>query len=91
MLNLSDESVHFGRRDCSTSAAEGVQLERYIQARADKVRILSPTYTSTCMLERNRHLVDNSGHLICYLRENHGGTFYTMNYAEKQGLSILRL
>ena len=32
MLNLSDESVHFGRRDCSTSAAEGVQLERYIQA-----------------------------------------------------------
>ena len=31
MLNLSDESVHFGRRDCSTSAAEGVQLERYIQ------------------------------------------------------------
>ena len=32
MLNLSDESVHFGRRDCSTSAAEGVQLERYIHS-----------------------------------------------------------
>lgn len=62
-----------------------------ILARADKVRILSPAYTSTCMLERNRHLVDNSGHLICYLRENHGGTFYTMNYAEKQGVRVLRL
>ena len=30
MYNFSDEGVHFGRRDCSTSAARGVQLERYI-------------------------------------------------------------
>ena len=32
MYNFSDEGVHFGRRDCSTSAARGVQLERYIQS-----------------------------------------------------------
>ena len=30
MFNLSDEGVHFERRYCSTSAARGVQLERYI-------------------------------------------------------------
>lgn len=58
---------------------------------ADKVRVLSPRYTNSCMLDRNRHMVDNSAYLICYLREQHGGTFYTVNYAERQGLNILRL
>ena len=31
MFNLGDEGVHFQRRHCSTSAARGVQLGRYIQ------------------------------------------------------------
>ncbi len=69
------------------------QKKRYYDLldQADKVRILSPRYTSGCMLNRNRHLVDNSGYLICYLREQHGGTFYTVNYAEQQRLKILRI
>lgn len=69
------------------------QKKRYyeILGQADKVRILSPQYTNSCMLDRNRHMVDNSAYLICYLREQHGGTFYTVNYAEKRGLEILRL
>lgn len=58
---------------------------------ADKVRILSPRYTNSCMHDRNRHLVDNSAYLICYLREQHGGTYFTVNYAEQQGLKLLRL
>lgn len=69
------------------------QKKRYyeILKQADKVRILSPRYTSSCMLDRNRHLVDNSAYLICYLRERSGGTFYTVNYAERQGLRILQI
>ena len=59
--------------------------------RSDKVRVLSPNYTRSCMLDRNRHLVDCSAYLICYLREQSGGTFYTVNYAEQQGLEILRI
>ena len=71
----------------------GEQKSRYysILKRADKVRILSPRYTDGCMLARNRHMVDNSEYLICYLREDRGGTFYTVNYAEKRGLKIIRL
>lgn len=71
----------------------GEQKKRYseILEQADKVRVLSPKYTNSCMLDRNRHLVDNSAYLVCYLRENSGGTFYTFNYAEKQGLKILRI
>ncbi len=69
------------------------QKRRYYELldKANKVRVLSPRYTSGCMLDRNRHLVDNSAYLICYLRESKGGTFYTVNYAEKQGLKILRI
>ncbi len=69
------------------------QKKRYYDLldRADKVRVLSPRYTKSCMLDRNRHMVDCSAYLICYLREQHGGTFYTVNYAEQQGLEILRL
>ena len=70
-----------------------VQRRRYyeILKRADKVRILSPQYTNERMLERNRHLVDNSTYLVCYLREQSGGTAYTVGYARKQGLHIIQL
>ena len=69
------------------------QRKRYndILIRADKVRILSAEYTKSCMLDRNRHMVDNSGHLICYLRNNRGGTFYTTRYAKQKGLKIIRV
>ncbi len=69
------------------------QKKRYyeILEQADKVRILSPQYTDKCMHDRNRHMVDCSAYLICYLRERRGGTFYTVNYAEKCVLKILRL
>lgn len=69
------------------------QKKRYykILEQADKVRILSPQYTDKCMLNRNRHMVDSSAYLICYLREQRGGTFYTVNYAERKGLNVLRL
>lgn len=69
------------------------QRERYnrILEQADKIRILTPRYTEKCMLERNRHMVDNSAHLVCFLREKCGGTFYTVKYAESKGLNIIRL
>lgn len=69
------------------------QKKRYykILGQADKGRILSPQYTNSCMLDRNRHMVECSAYLICYLRQHSGGTFYTVNYAERQGLKILRL
>ena len=69
------------------------QRRRYceILERADKVRILSPLYTDDCMFVRNRHLVDNSSYLVCYLREQSGGTAYTVGYARKQGLHIIQL
>lgn len=62
-----------------------------IKAQADKVVYTSQEYTSSCMHKRNRHLVDNSGICICYLRKDSGGTAYTVRYAKKQGLEIINV
>ena len=79
--------------DQQTLKWSAVQRQRYyeILERADKVRILSQQYTRGCMSARNRHLVDGSAYLVCYLREQRGGTAYTVDYAERQGIQIIRL
>lgn len=79
--------------DQQTLKWSSAQRKRYyeILEKADKVRILSPQYTNDCMYVRNRHLVDNSAYLVCYLREQCRGTAYTVGYARKQGLQIIRL
>lgn len=51
--------------------------------------LISPFYTDTCMLTRNRYMVDNSNRLIavwngCF----RGGTAYTVRYAKKQSKEI---
>lgn len=58
---------------------------------ADEVQIISPHYINGCMQKRNRFMIDNSTKLICYLRQNRGGTFYTVNYASKNNKLIIRL
>ena len=62
-----------------------------IKTQADKVVYTSQNYTSYCMLKRNRQLVDGSSVCISYLTEKKGGTFYTVGYAEKNGLKILNI
>lgn len=51
--------------------------------------LVSPFYTDTCMLARNRYMVDNSERLIAvwngYFR---GGSAYTVRYAKKQSKEI---
>lgn len=68
-------------------------IERYekIKKQADKVKYISQNYYNGCMQERNRHLVNHSSVCICYKRKNYGGTAYTVDYAEKSGLEIIRI
>ena len=63
----------------------------YIISEADEVICLSEHYYKGCMHVRNRYMVDNSSYCICYLTENKGGTFYTVNYARKKNLQIVNL
>lgn len=80
---------------CLTQAAkwsdEDKETYEKIKAGADIRVYTSQSYTRYCMHERNRFLVDNSSVCICYLTEKHGGTFYTVNYAEKNNLTIINI
>lgn len=60
-----------------------------ILRRADKIVVLAKQYEPGCMQRRNRYLVDHSGVCVCYLTKNAGGTFYTVQYAKKNGLTVL--
>ena len=70
---------------------EDVEIYEEIKKQADKIVYTSQEYTWGCMYKRNRHLVDNSSLCICYLTENKGGTFYTVNYANKENLRIINI
>ena len=65
-----------------------IRKYNYIKESADKVVYTADHYYRGCMHVRNRHLVDNSNYCICYLTKETGGTAFTVNYANKQGLMI---
>lgn len=67
------------------------QVYEFIKAQADKVRYISQEYTRDCMLRRNRHLIDNSGVCVAYLKHKQGGTAYTVDYALRQGVPVINL
>ena len=68
-----------------------IDIYEQIKSKADKVVYTSKEYTIDCMYKRNRHLVDNSSVCVAYLTKNKGGTFYTVNYAEKQKVSVINI
>lgn len=72
-------------------AQQDIEEYERIKAAADKVVFTSKEYYSGCMHKRNRHLVDNSSLCICYLTEQSGGTAYTVDYAQSQGLKIINV
>lgn len=63
---------------------------RHINA-ADKIMCISKSYYNGCMLERNRQMVNGSEYCVAYLRKQSGGTAFTVNYAEKNGVRVIKL
>ncbi len=57
----------------------------------DERVILQERYTDGCMQRRDRYMVDNCDVLVCFLRRNSGGTYYTVKYAERSGKKIIQL
>ena len=70
---------------------ENIEIYDSIKQQADKIIYTSNEYTRGCMHKRNRHLVDNSSACIAYLTESKGGTAYTVDYAEKHGLTVYNI
>ena len=70
------------------SDSEIRKYERILK-KADKAVYTAEHYCKGCMQKRNQHLVNNSSLCICYLTKNTGGTYYTVDYAKKNGLKII--
>ena len=67
--------------------------ERYnkILNSCDEQILLNSRYFNGCMQLRDRFMVDNSDVLVCFLRKDDGGTFYTVNYARRKGIKIIEI
>ena len=62
---------------------------RRILKKADSVTLVSERYTPECMLKRNRYMVDKSDLVIAVFNGiKSGGTWYTINYAQKKNKTI---
>ena len=78
---------------CQTQAqkfnsSQKKEYERML-AVADEKILISKDYTPYCMQKRNMFMVDNSSHLIAYLRECSGGAKNTVEYAKNKNVSII--
>jgi len=70
--------------------AERAEYYRFV-SECDVETVLQGEMDETCMLRRNRYMVDHSCILIAVYDGSRGGTMHTVHYAEKQDLEILRL
>lgn len=53
--------------------------------------VFSRDYNRYCMHSRDRFMVDCCGTVVCYLRKDRGGTYYTVSYARARGRRIIEL
>lgn len=67
--------------------------ERYfnILEYCDEKKVFAKSYNRYCMFARDRYMVENCSVLVCYLRKNSGGTYYTVNCAKSAGVKIIEV
>lgn len=77
-----------GQADWWSASARELYLS--ILDRADDVTYVSRAYNKSCMLRRNRYLVDHTTCLLAvYNGERRGGTAMTVRYAQKLGREVI--
>lgn len=64
---------------------------RFILENADNIEYVSKNYSAGCMQQRNRILCEKCDLLLAYLNKQSGGSFYTVNYANKLNKKIINL
>ena len=82
-IPCGDQAAHWNRDD--------QEVYSRILDQADEKKVLSPFYYHGCMQTRNRYMVDHSNLCICYMYSLHGGTAYTVRYANSRNIEIINL
>lgn len=77
-------------QDKSWSASDHFAYQKILWE-SDSVEYVSEHYFRGCMHERNRRLVNYTSYCICYLNKSTGGTAYTVDYAKKNGVTVINL
>lgn len=72
-------------------SAKNKQRYDCILQNCDGEIVISDEYHRGCMLARDRFLIENCGVLVCFLRKEKGGTYYTVNYARQKNIKIIEL
>lgn len=64
---------------------------RVLLSWCDEKTVLFPAYTRGCFLARDRYMVDGADELLAYCVKESGGAAYTVRYAEKTGVPVVRI
>lgn len=62
-----------------------------ILSHCDKKTVIQEQYTPSCMMRRNRYMVDNSSVLIACYDGKSGGTWNTIRYAMERDVELIQL
>lgn len=60
-------------------------------AYANKITVISENYTNTCMMDRNKYMVQKCSLVIAVTDGRPGGSMATVNLAKKQGKRVITL
>ena len=64
---------------------------RELKDAADDIIYIQTFYDHNCMMKRNKYLIDSSSLCVAYFNGRPGGTMKTVNYAKKEGVTVLNL
>ena len=60
-----------------------------IVSKSDKITVISERYTRSCLMDRNKYMVDNSSLLFAiYSLDEKGGTYNTIKYAKSKNVDV---
>lgn len=63
----------------------------HILSHCDKKTVIQEQYSPSCMMKRNRYMVDHSSVLIACYDGKPGGTWNTIHYALEQDVELIQL
>ena len=64
------------------------EYERMLSVADEKI-LVSESYSATCMMKRNKYMVDNASCVLAYIKRDFGGTANTVKYAKKIGVPVV--
>ena len=85
-----EAAVPFGDQPGKWDSAQRRRYNRLLDS-ADQVSVLQIAYSSDCMMQRNRYMVDHASLLLACFDGRPGGTMNTVLYAERRGVQVILL